>query len=56
LLLRFDLGLSYREIAEIQESPETTIKSRVYTLIRRLKETLDDPGATKPVASETGTG
>ena len=41
LLLRFDVGLSYREIAEIQETPETTIKSRVYTLLGRLKERLE---------------
>ena len=37
LLLRFDLDLSYREIAQIQETPETTIKSRVYSLLARLR-------------------
>jgi RNA polymerase sigma-70 factor (ECF subfamily) len=40
LLLRFDLELSYREIGEILELPETTVKSRLYTLLRRLRRSL----------------
>lgn len=41
LLHRFDLDMSYREIAEIQGAPETTVKSRIYTLLERLRCTLD---------------
>jgi RNA polymerase sigma-70 factor (ECF subfamily) len=41
LLLRFDLDLSYREIAEIEGAPETTVKSRVYKLLGRLRDSLE---------------
>lgn len=41
LLLRFDLELSYREIAEIQGAPETTVKSRVYTVLQHLRKSLN---------------
>lgn len=44
LLLRFDIGLSYREIGEIQAVPETTIKSRVYKLLGHLKDSLAESG------------
>lgn len=37
LLLRFELELSYREIAEVQDAPETTVKSRVYKLLAQLR-------------------
>ena len=48
LLLRFDLGMSYREIAEIQEAPETTIKSRVYKLLTELKIALEEISGARP--------
>lgn len=41
LLWRFEAGLSYRTIGEIQGAPETTVKSRVYALLGRLRESLD---------------
>lgn len=44
LLLRFELGLSYREIGEIQDTPETTVKSRVYKLLGALKQSLTESG------------
>jgi RNA polymerase sigma-70 factor (ECF subfamily) len=40
LLLRFYEGVNYREMSEILELPETTIKSRVYRLLRRLRDEL----------------
>ncbi|MBX7258381.1 MAG: sigma-70 family RNA polymerase sigma factor [Candidatus Hydrogenedentes bacterium] len=40
LLLRFQQGLSYREIGEIVNAPETTVKSRVYSTLHRLREPL----------------
>lgn len=40
LLLRFEQGLSYREIAESRETPESTVKSRVYAILGRLKRRL----------------
>jgi RNA polymerase sigma-70 factor (ECF subfamily) len=47
LLLRFDVGLSYREIGEIQAAPETTVKSRVYKLLGQLKESLHESGVVR---------
>jgi len=44
LLLRFDLEMSYREIAEIKEAPESTVKSRLYTLLGRLRKDLQNAG------------
>jgi RNA polymerase sigma-70 factor (ECF subfamily) len=40
LLLRFQQDLSYREIGVILETPETTVKSRIYTILHRLREPL----------------
>lgn len=37
LLLRFDQSLSYREIGEVKGEPETTVKSRIYKLLGRLR-------------------
>jgi len=48
LLLRFDMGMSYREIAEIQKTPETTIKSRIYKLLGELKTALEDIPGVRP--------
>ena len=48
LLLRFDLGMSYREISEVLETPETTLKSRLYTLLGRLKADLREREQTMP--------
>ncbi|MBI4558279.1 MAG: sigma-70 family RNA polymerase sigma factor [Candidatus Hydrogenedentes bacterium] len=41
LLQRFNLNMSYREIAEVHRVPETTMKSRIYTLLQRLRQSLD---------------
>ena len=41
LLLRMDQGLSYREIAEILDTPETTIKSRTYALLTRIRKDME---------------
>jgi len=40
LLYRLNLNLSYREISEILEEPESTVKSRIYALISRLRQSL----------------
>jgi RNA polymerase sigma factor (sigma-70 family) len=40
LLQRFYLDMSYREIAEIQGVPETTVKSRTYAVLQRLRQSL----------------
>jgi len=40
LLLRFQQDLSYREIGVILNTPETTVKSRIYTILHRLREPL----------------
>ena len=37
LLLRFDVGLNYRQIGEVLEAPETTVKSRLYRLLAELR-------------------
>jgi RNA polymerase sigma-70 factor (ECF subfamily) len=41
LLLRMDLDLSYREISEILGIPESTIKSRFYKILGRLRQSLN---------------
>lgn len=41
LLLRFDLELSYPEIGRLKQMPETTVKSRVYKLLERLRVDLE---------------
>lgn len=43
LLLRFEMDMSYREIAEIHDAPETTIKSRIYKLLERLRDRVEPP-------------
>jgi len=40
LLLHLDLDFSYREIGEIQDTPETTVKSRFYKVLQRLRQEL----------------
>jgi RNA polymerase sigma-70 factor (ECF subfamily) len=42
LLLRLDLDFSYREIGEVQDVPETTVKSRFYNLMVRLRRELKE--------------
>lgn len=44
LLLRFQLELSYPEIAETLGIPETTVKSRMTVLLRRLRDSLTASG------------
>jgi len=44
LLLRFQMELSYPEIAETLGIPETTVKSRMTVLLRRLRDTLTESG------------
>ncbi len=45
LLLKFEAGLSYREIGEAMETAETTIKSRVYKILRHMRVELERLGA-----------
>jgi len=42
LLLRFNAGLTYREIAKVFGDPETTIKSRLYAVLGRIRKALRD--------------
>jgi len=42
LLLRFEREFGFREIAEIQEIPETTVKSRFYRILEKLKVELGE--------------
>ena len=42
VILRFDQGLSYPDIAAIVRRPEATVRSRVFLGIRRLRELLQD--------------
>jgi len=44
ILMRFQLALSYREIADLLSSPESTVKSRMTTLLRRLHRELATQG------------
>ena len=44
LLLRFQMELSYPEIAETIGIPETTAKSRMTVLLRKLRNTLSQAG------------
>ncbi len=41
LLLRFEGDLSYREIAQVHHVPETTIKSRVYRALGKLRDSFE---------------
>ncbi len=47
VLLRLDLGLTYREIGEIQNAPEPTVKSRFYAVLSRLRAALESTDAAK---------
>ena len=42
LLLRLDLELSYPEIATIMGAPETTVKSRFYSALKRLRSKIQE--------------
>ncbi len=42
LLLRLDLELSYPEIADIMGAPETTVKSRFYATVKRLRSEIQE--------------
>jgi RNA polymerase sigma-70 factor (ECF subfamily) len=53
VLLRYLYDLPYREIAEVLEISEGTVKSRLYTAHRRLRQQLAARGATQePVQAE----
>jgi len=41
LLLRFEGELSYSQIAQIHQMPETTVKSRIYRTLRNLRDALE---------------
>ncbi len=45
VLLRLGMNLSYREISAILDTPETTIKSRFYGLLGRLRKSLGQTAA-----------
>ncbi|HET8538476.1 MAG TPA: RNA polymerase sigma factor [Anaeromyxobacter sp.] len=45
LLLRFDQGLTYAEIARVVRRPEVTVRSRVFHAIRRLRAALREEEA-----------
>lgn len=47
LLYRFDLDMSYRQIGGIKDTPETTVKSRIYKLLGRLRRELERSEATE---------
>ena len=51
LLLRMNLELSYREIGEILDTAESTVKSRMYSLLARMRRDLQS----SPVSKERGT-
>jgi len=40
ILLRLELEMSYPEIANVMNTPETTLKSRFYTLMKRLRNAI----------------
>jgi RNA polymerase sigma-70 factor, ECF subfamily len=42
LLLRFDQGLSYAEIARVVHRPEVTVRSRVFHALRKLRHALGE--------------
>ncbi len=42
ILLRLDLELSYPEIANIMGAPETTVKSRFYSAVKRLRSKIQE--------------
>lgn len=46
--LRHHSGLSYREIADVLDIPEKTVKSRLFTARRRLADALNPPGEGAP--------
>ena len=40
IILRFFQELSFREIAEITDKPETTVKAKVYRILKKLRKQL----------------
>ena len=42
IILRFFEELSFREMAEILQLPETTVKSRVYRILQKLRKQLSE--------------
>ena len=46
IVLRHIQGLSYREIGELLEIPEKTVKSRLFTARRQLRQILQERGVT----------
>lgn len=47
LLMRFQLGLTYGEIALVTATPESTVKSRMSALLRRLRKQMEESGLTR---------
>jgi RNA polymerase sigma-70 factor (ECF subfamily) len=45
VLLRFDQGLDYEDIARILEAPVSTIRSRVFLGIRQLRARIQEDDA-----------
>jgi RNA polymerase sigma-70 factor (ECF subfamily) len=45
VLLRFDQGLDYAELARVLDSSETTIRSRVFQGLKKLRELLQEDEA-----------
>lgn len=48
LVLHYFAGMSYRQIAEILEVPEKTVKSRLFSARQRLKHALERTGLLEP--------
>ncbi|WP_175443127.1 RNA polymerase sigma factor [Halofilum ochraceum] len=42
LLMRYWLGMTHREVAEVLECPEGTVRRRAAALLQRLQETFDE--------------
>ncbi len=48
IALRYSSDCSYRQMADILQIPEKTVKSRLFTARKRMKETLERHGVTLP--------
>lgn len=48
ILMKQYQGLTFREIAEVLETPESTVKSRLYRGLRMMREQLEREGVVEP--------